>query len=1706
MALDLLNKFLNAIGISEGTSDAFTDLLGNLTPKPKKFTPSDPGYNSTTATNIKDEDVSKLMDLTRRIPQGRRVEPPSFYEYIDYPHRMDYDEYSLRIGDCCFVLPPEFISIKTTSTTDTNVTIRQENTTKTRHGYSRREIIVTMYFNGFDQINGYVVDSPMGYKYYVDGLRPLIAQFKCTPFLPIVNEFINSTHGIFNVGLGSIAVSVVPGFPDCLQATIVMQEFNVEPYIEIPGIFYDDFIDWDLFRYYYQQLMRKESGIINYLAPLSKDTDSLTGEFEFYSLDPAVLTTAKNDPKQISDTLYKDSSFTTMVSDRDSVTIDEMQFGLSNIMPSIQLSDHESPTMQYLGGADTTFNFSLSTTDRSVISKFQNMLTITQTLTRGYRDYSSIGFVKIQNELVGLTGTKFLMVDNITINSVPEYPDLFTIEIQCVSFDQSQDKKESLKGFRPFNRLGTKDDGITQDKNGLLKKIKQDNYIEKMLIENCELYPDLHLPTYSEINKVISKIIEYRQKNKLPQLQYTEYPKEASSVPGKGPNGTYSKYVDPDFYVFYPVKYADINSSIIKKYYSNTKAVASSVTIPKHDYGDEFPKGATVDSNGNIIFESDTSTSASTAVSGDVQGFIKLLTSKAGCGYVWGTDGQILTQQLLAQKKAQFGASHYTLAGKWVGKQVFDCSGFVSWGMRQVGVAPVGYRPTAEGIMRDSARVQPISKNELRPGDLCGSSTHIAVCIGDNQTIEARGTAYGVVKYQINNRFTMYGRIKSFNSSSAAKTTSSTSPSSSSPSGKSTVASLDAVLAGALKGKGSVFVSLGAKYGVDPALMAAITMQETGRGTSHALIKQNNPAGIMDWNNNWKTVKTFGSFSEGLEFSFKNLKGIINQGKTTIEAIGNVYAPVGAANDPGGLNKYWVPNVKNFYSGMTGGPYKGGSIGSAIIKLFEWVQSGFGTKVNDQTGYLDISKFGKPIYHKARDNKTLLANSMGTNTLNTMSVDTCMFSARGRILRAFPTYLFLIVDDSGEWLNGQKLWSNYYIYKSILNISVFQEDAQPVHTASITVSNAYSNLTRAPKMVNNNGTPLNTNIAKDPDYNAFTKMWYNWTGSLLGTPKLTQDMIDIKNMIWETAAVKPGCRIHIRIGYGSNPLSLPINFNGVISDIDIGDVVTLVAQSDGAELVNGVISTKKKAKNGFMKLQSEPSDILASILRERNSIIANALNKNWGEPNKFGIEHFGLYSNEGLFGNLKGKSQYDLCKNIYIGKYKCQHYTDGAFLVDGEANINFNAYNKTPWDCAQLITQFVPEFVCQPIYHQFESRLFYGLGTWPAKYRYDFDGANVYETSKAFSQMHYIDSVNDIINNKIKVSTKELRTNIVAMYSEGGDLTSTPVLYSDKTIDWSKQKTKIVDTSISQDYLGWDWLYSHLGFAVGKAATIKVGISNLLNSWKETYKDNIDILGDSSIKPCDYVVMSDNYTSMKGICTVRKVVHSIGADTGFISSITPGLIGMSTMQNSGFTNIYKSMISWAGAIFTSSMVKSMILKSFSYAKTALTGTKTVNAIMKTGTFTKNSFTATKTLFNVIKTGKIFDDFSGSMKAIKDVYTTAEGIKITSNSRTAMSVANAALKIKDVARVGKTTLVVAGSTVFPLVGTIVGWVVGEVLFDIILGKIFDMFQYNNCVNLLPLEYKGSYFVNGIKGSKKIVPGYEDVISNSDVGEDIESEDD
>ncbi len=159
--------------------------------------------------------------------------------------------------------------------------------------------------------------------------------------------------------------------------------------------------------------------------------------------------------------------------------------------------------------------------------------------------------------------------------------------------------------------------------------------------------------------------------------------------------------------------------------------------------------------------------------------------------------------------------------------------------------------------------------------------------------------------------------------------------------------------AGAFSNKGQAFLDAAQKNNIDPVILASIAFHETGRGSSKMVRERNNPGGL--YNSRAGTFFTYPSLEEGIDAMASNLYRLyFSQGLVTIQQIGAKYAPIGAANDPTGLNLHWVPAVTKFMAEFGGattnctamGFESGFSSPLAVMKI----TSGYGWRIH-------------PIYH-----------------------------------------------------------------------------------------------------------------------------------------------------------------------------------------------------------------------------------------------------------------------------------------------------------------------------------------------------------------------------------------------------------------------------------------------------------------------------------------------------------------------------------------------------------------------------------------------------------------------------------------------------------------------------------------------------------------------------------------------------------------------
>ena len=529
---------------------------------------------------------------------------------------------------------------------------------------------------------------------------------------------------------------------------------------------------------------------------------------------------------------------------------------------------------------------------------------------------------------------------------------------------------------------------------------------------------------------------------------------------------------------------------------------------------------------------------------------------------------------------------------------------------------------------------------------------------------------------------------------------------------------------------------------------------------------------------------------------------------------------------------------------------------------------------------------------------------------------------RGRLIRAFPTYYMIFIDE-GRKIGSWKLFDNFYNMSAISEITVSKSRKIPADTCSFVMSNMYTSYAAEYD---------NTTKQQYVDVYGLRDVFNSIFCPMTYVEKEHSLRLREKNL--ETVVLQPGVRIHVRMGYGADASRLPIAFNGRIAEIDVNDVVTVLAQGDGVELVNplntlgemDVVSltesqtwtTMFKDLRGSLKRGGEsPRNLLSKLLTAKyGGVIKTALREysdsRWFGDNPFGIYHFGDKRFNYIFEEGECvQNLYEVCDATLL-KGSNELYSAPENVM-ATPTINTTLQDKTFWDILQLCAHSgvgymgaIRDFglrssvcLCKPNHYY----------AYAYKKIDDNEGqteGKVIERRKPFQQYHYYDSYTDIVYNSIKASERNMKTNATGLWEStdmiwGRSQSTVGPVYLDFNIYPEHQKAMTVDTTLVSDGAGGlelnlfthfseNWASSSNDNKVNKALAERVTTNVLRESVSNMYCGEVCVLGDTSVKPYDRFYINDYYEDMQGHMEVEGVVYSMNSSTGFTTTIYPDLI------------------------------------------------------------------------------------------------------------------------------------------------------------------------------------------------------------------------
>jgi len=368
---------------------------------------------------------------------------------------------------------------------------------------------------------------------------------------------------------------------------------------------------------------------------------------------------------------------------------------------------------------------------------------------------------------------------------------------------------------------------------------------------------------------------------------------------------------------------------------------------------------------------------------------------------------------------------------------------------------------------------------------------------------------------------------------------------------------------------------------------------------------------------------------------------------------------------------------------------------------------------------------------------------------------------------------------------------------------------------------------------------------------------------------------------FEDMMLRAGARIQVKMGYTSKEKDLENVFTGKITEIEYGDIVTIVAQGYGVELLESLGHDYWGKR--YRDLWANPRRVLIKMIQTRP------------------VKHLGRWV-------WTGRSKDAATPGWKRLVFPENDLDDNIYIEDGDwyGNLNnwcadFKIYHETAWEAIKDIERRLPGYIASVVPFDKRGTFFFGLPDSlyyytktpddfsTRQYRATLDGHSPAEVSgvdlnqKLFRGFHFKTSEGHIIANNIKIDLTNFFNRVTVKFKRNSFWNNA---YHKKRV--TDHRTVLADNNIDQEY--WRTLIVEEGNCENKDQAYRYALSRLLLTTKNLYSGELIVLGDPKIKPHDVVLLYDNYTGMYGPIGVREVTHNFSRDEGFTTTIVPDLM------------------------------------------------------------------------------------------------------------------------------------------------------------------------------------------------------------------------
>ena len=334
-------------------------------------------------------------------------------------------------------------------------------------------------------------------------------------------------------------------------------------------------------------------------------------------------------------------------------------------------------------------------------------------------------------------------------------------------------------------------------------------------------------------------------------------------------------------------------------------------------------------------------------------------------------------------------------------------------------------------------------------------------------------------------------------------------------------------------------------------------------------------------------------------------------------------------------------------------------------------------KVDEQKAFNDFmsyADYGNMSHHSAKMNKdnAKRLDRYSSSHLSELKkyVEDSIKDDTKRMVRCFPTFrLYFVETDAEQW----SLYDDFYGYNSVESIQIHKSKENAADTAVIKVTNFKGHLD-------------NKDFESDKHARKAEEKVNPLTGKM--------ESPDIENMY-----LYPGTQVQVKMGYTSKEGELANVFTGKITEIKHGDVITMIAQGYGVELLQPKGYDWNRSKYGgnpFGAWKADPLNIMNMLICSREVKHFGR----WGFGNIDAGEIAGFRA-KGRWVSLLNKPQDD---NIYLERKERSTVLPRIFGIFNEYRI----YQTTAWRVFKDMEKRFPGYCVAAVPYDARATLFFG--------------------------------------------------------------------------------------------------------------------------------------------------------------------------------------------------------------------------------------------------------------------------------------------------------------------------------------------------------------------------------------------------------------